>query len=248
MIVKSIRNNIPNGITMLNLLSGAVSVILALSGDLYLASWFILLAAVFDFFDGFLARLMNVKSDIGAQLDSLADVISFGLAPAAILYILFKQSPDLLNLYIGETAVLPFVSLLIAMASAFRLARFNNEPSQEVNFSGLPTPATGLFMAALPLMLAQSDRNLLLAEIMKDQYTLLAVTVFFSYLMVSRIPMISMKFANFTWRENKYRFILIFSSVILVALFKFSGLAMSILLYIVISLIDRGHRSAKSPA
>lgn len=236
--MKWLKVNIPNALTLLNLFSGTVAVVLALSGHLLHACWFIFLAAVFDFLDGFTARLLHAKSIIGAQLDSLADVVSFGVAPAVFMYILLDESPDLLPVFTGEFALLPFLALFLAVASAYRLAVFNTDPGQSERFRGLPTPAMGLFVAALPLAIRQYQTTPPVTAFISNEITLLVLVAFLSFLMVSRVAMMSLKFSNYNWKKNIYRYILLFLSVILLIAFQYAGLALSILLYVLISLIE----------
>lgn len=236
--MKKISDNIPNAITLLNLTSGAISVIYALTGNLLIASWMILLAAFFDFLDGFTARLLHAKSPIGAQLDSLADVVSFGLAPAMILFGLLQENPGLTQLESGARFLLPYASLIILLGSAYRLARFNNDPGQEFSFAGLPTPATGLFMATLPMIQRQFSGQETLDSFIANPFVLLTVIVLFSWLMVSRLPMIAIKFRSYAWKENKTRYFLLIISPFLLVFFKSFGLALIIVLYILLSMLD----------
>jgi CDP-diacylglycerol---serine O-phosphatidyltransferase len=233
-----IKNHIPNFVTLLNLLSGSAAVIFALSGELACAGWLIFLAAVFDFLDGFLARLLKAKSGIGAQLDSLADVISFGLAPSVIMYQLLNQSDSLPQIAVGDFKLLPFMALLLVAGSAFRLAKFNTDPGQETVFKGLPTPAMGLFVAALPLMLSQHEPTMISGTLTGSVYALMAITTFLSWIMVSNIPMISLKFKSSGWKGNESRFILAAVFVILFSIFRFSAVPMIIILYIIFSFIS----------
>lgn len=230
------KNNIPNFITLLNLISGSVAIILAFSGEMFFASWFIILAAILDFLDGLAARVLHARSDIGAQLDSLADVISFGLAPSVIMYLLLLESPELPAWNAGSMPLLPFASLLIAACGAYRLAKFNTDPQQELEFKGLPIPSTGLFVASLPLMLNQYSESSLQFGIISNYYTLLAIILFLSYLMVSSIPMISLKFKDLKWRNNISRFILLGAVPVLFVFFRFSAIPMIIFLYIILSI------------
>jgi CDP-diacylglycerol---serine O-phosphatidyltransferase len=236
--MKKLKDSIPNALTLMNLFSGTVAVVLALSGHLIHACWFIFLAAVFDFLDGFTARLLNAKSVIGAQLDSLADVVSFGVAPAVFIYILLEESPDLFPVYTGEFALLPFLALLLAVASAYRLAVFNTDPGQTDRFRGLPTPAMGLLVAALPLAIRQYQDSRSVTGCITNEITLLILIILLSFLMVSRIPMLSLKFSSYRWKKNVYRYVLLILSVILLVAFQYAGLVISILLYILISLIE----------
>jgi len=237
-IQMKIKNNIPNLITLLNLASGSIAIILAFSGEMTCASWFIILAAILDFFDGLAARLLKAKSAIGAQLDSLADVVSFGLAPSVIMYQLILQSPNLPSCSIGNMSLLPFASLLLVAGGAHRLAKFNTDPGQEMEFKGLPIPATGLFIAALPLIINQYQQSKELTGFILNHYVLIAIILFLSWLMVSNIRMISLKFKNFSWKDNVSRFILLGAVPLLFIFFRFSAVPMVIFLYIIISIIS----------
>jgi CDP-diacylglycerol--serine O-phosphatidyltransferase len=232
-----IKNNIPNLITLLNLVSGSIAIILVFSGEMILASCFIFLAAILDYFDGLIARLLEARSDIGAQLDSLADVISFGLAPSVIIYQLILRSPGVPSWSAGSMPLLPFVALLLVASGAYRLAKFNTDPQQDVEFKGLPIPSTGLFIAALPLIFNQYRESEGLIKYIQNYYSLLAIILFLSWLMVSNIPMISLKFKNLKWKGNTYRFILLGSSIVLILLFQYSAVPMIIFLYIILSVI-----------
>jgi CDP-diacylglycerol--serine O-phosphatidyltransferase len=239
------RNNIPNFITLLNLVSGGVAIILAFSGELSLSGWFIFLAAVFDFLDGFAARLLKARSDIGAQLDSLADVISFGLAPAAIMYHLILQCAGFPHFAAGTFQLLPFIALLLVAGSAWRLAKFNTDPGQETVFKGLPTPAMGLFVAALPLIQGHQGLAANFDSIVQNFYFLLAITLFLSWIMVSNIPMISLKLKSIGWKGNEARYILAGSLPVLFIIFRFTAIPMIILLYIIISIITLPKKATK---
>lgn len=233
-----IKNKIPNLVTLLNLASGSIAIILAFSGEMILASWLIIFAAILDFFDGLVARLLNARSDIGAQLDSLADVISFGLAPSVIMYQLMLQSPNLPSCNIGSMPLLPFAALLLVAGGAYRLAKFNTDPGQEVEFKGLPIPSTGLFIAALPLIINQYQQSEKLTRFIHNHYVILAIILLLSWLMVSNIPMISLKFKNLKWKDNISRFILLGNVLVLFTFFRFGAIPMIIFLYIFISIIS----------
>jgi CDP-diacylglycerol---serine O-phosphatidyltransferase len=233
-----VKNHIPNLVTLLNLISGSIAIILAFDGKMAIAGWFIILAAIFDFFDGLIARLLNAKSNIGAQLDSLADVVSFGLAPSVIMYQLLLQCPNLPSCQIEGMPLLPFASLLLVTAGAYRLAKFNTDPGQEVEFKGLPIPSTGLFIAALPLIINQDGQSEKLIGILQNHYILLSIILLLSWLMISNIPMISLKFKNLKWKDNLSRFILLGSVPLLFIFFRFSAVPLIIFLYIILSIIS----------
>jgi CDP-diacylglycerol---serine O-phosphatidyltransferase len=241
-----IKDQIPNLVTLLNLISGSIAIFLAFSGELTLASWFIIFAAILDFCDGLVARLLKARSEIGAQLDSLADVISFGLAPSAIMYQLILQSTGNSSWSAELIKLLPYTALLLVAGGAYRLAKFNTDPGQEVEFKGLPIPATGLFVAALPLMVNQFRQSEELTRIFQNQYILLVIILILSFLMVSNIPMISLKFKNLKWKDNISRFILIGSVPLLFVFFRWSAIPLIIFLYILISVFSLSFKSKSS--
>lgn len=226
------KKNIPNFITCMNIICGAISMVMSLHfGFLKLAALFIILAAVFDFFDGFVARLLKVQSPMGVDLDSLADVFSFGGAPAMIIFVWLEQC--LFNLPPTYTAhagirLLPYLAFLIPAFSAFRLAKFNHDDRQQVDFYGLPTPANALFIGFLPL---SADR----LPFVNDFWMVLALMLIFCFLLVSELPMFSLKFKQFKWKGNEVRYLFIILSVVLFAIFRLGSFPIIILSYILIS-------------
>ncbi len=226
----SIKKHIPNSITCMNLASGCVAIVMAFQGNFLWAALFILLGSVFDFFDGMVARLLGVKSDIGKELDSLSDVVSFGVAPAMIMF-------NLLSELMPESYV-PFVAFLLAVFSGVRLAKFNVDTRQTCSFIGLPTPANALFMTSLA---ALNDPQTplpgwfsleLVKSIVTNPVVLIVLIVLFSYLLVCELPMFSLKFKNLQWQDNKKQFILIILSVILAAVFQMAAIPMIVILFI----------------
>jgi CDP-diacylglycerol---serine O-phosphatidyltransferase len=186
------------------------------------AAYFVWAAGAFDFFDGFAARLLKVSSPIGKELDSLADVVSFGVLPALVMYKLIGDH--------SSSDVLPYAGFMIAAFSALRLAIFNIDETQTDSFKGLNTPANSFFITSLPLLPASVG-----AWLYQD-WLLVAITVVFSLLMVSRIEIFSLKFKNFGWADNKLRFTFLVLSVLLLVFLKISALPLIILLYIGLSL------------
>ncbi len=233
------KKHIPNLVTSLNLFSGSISIVFAFGGNLELAAWFIGLAAVFDFFDGMLARLLNARSAIGLQLDSLADMISFGFAPAVIVFQLMEKTLNQPFLIWYNIHVFSLLAFIITVFSALRLAKFNIDDGQTVNFIGLPTPANALFFASLPLALTQADTTgaAEIQNLLSNYWILLALVILFSGLLVSNIPLFSMKFKNFKWSDNSLRYILLFSFILLFVLFSFYSLPLIIILYILLSIL-----------
>ncbi|MBN1819998.1 MAG: CDP-diacylglycerol--serine O-phosphatidyltransferase [Prolixibacteraceae bacterium] len=239
--VKKIFSWVPNFITLLGLFSGSLAVFFAIDGHLSLAGIFILIAAVFDFFDGMAARLLKAYSEIGKQLDSLADVISFGFAPGAILFTLFEYSlfgkNQLIQDIEGNTIewLFLFSSLLIPVFSALRLAKFNISENQNKNFIGLPTPANALLWASLGLMLGLPKYT----EVLKILYTsknLLILVIITSILLVSRIPMFSFKFNNMKWGQNWFRYMFMAVAIVLLILINVYAIPILFLLYVLMNM------------
>ena len=228
------KKHIPNIITCCNLLCGCIAATFVLIGepryDLALA--FIIGGAVFDFFDGFAARLLHVSSPIGKELDSLADDITFGLAPGAIVYALIKGIPEPTNVE-WLNAALPYAAFLISAFSALRLAKFNLDERQTTQFIGLPTPANTLFWASLALgsheWIQQNTFSI---------WLLLAGVLLSSLLLISEIPMFALKFKSFGWKGNSLRYTFIIFSAIMLALLGWIGFAWVIVLYIVVSVVN----------
>ena len=225
------KKHIPNTITCCNLVCGCIATQYALQGNFSVALTFIILGATFDFFDGFAARLLNVSSAIGKELDSLADCITFGLAPAAVVYSLMKLAPmpvasDLL------AELLPYTAFIIAAFSALRLAKFNLDERQSTTFFGLPTPANALFWSALAVGASQW-----IASSSWSIYLLLLGTVCSAAILVADIPMFALKFKNYSLADNKLRYGFILVSAISLALLGWTGFAAIIPLYILTSLV-----------
>lgn len=203
----SVKKHIPNTITCCNLFSGCVACVMAFSGKFESAMLFIVLGAVFDFFDGMVARLLRVSSPLGVQMDSLADDITFGLAPAMVIFSFMRlmEYPT----FLGEFAkVLPYFAFLIAVFSACRLAKFNIDKRQTTSFIGLPTPANALFWSSL---IVGGGKWLL--EMKNGWLLLIALIILFSYFLISEISMFSMKFKNLSWKSNKTRYIFLIGSL-----------------------------------
>ncbi len=240
--MKKIIGQIPNFITSLNLVSGSLAVIFAIDGHLIWAGLFICLAAVFDFLDGFAARLLKAYSDVGKELDSLADVISFGLAPGMILFTLFEFSLFGKNLPIHEIStkwyewLILFSAFLIPVFGAIRLARFNTSFSEEKFFRGLPIPANGLLWASLGLIL-QYPGDQALFELVYSTKNLLFLCIFLSGMMVINLPMFSLKFKSLKLKHNWFRYLFLIIALLLIVFFKFYGLTFIIFLYILLNLV-----------
>ena len=234
----------------MNLFSGLIAVIFALKGDLAFASFFILLGIIFDFFDGFAARILNVSGELGKQLDSLADAVTSGVAPAMIMYKLLEQSQNQTEWYQDFSSTVgswiptddktiyffPFIGLLIAIAAVYRLANFNIDTRQSNSFIGVPTPAMTMVIAALPLIIVYSDIDVAVS-LAQNKYVLIAITIIFSVLMNAELPLFSLKFKNFSLKDNLLVYTFLIVSIILIVLLHFVAIPIIIVIYILLSLI-----------
>jgi CDP-diacylglycerol--serine O-phosphatidyltransferase len=236
-----IKQHIPNFITTLNLISGFIAIIQVHHGDLVMASAFIFLAAVFDFLDGNIARLLKAYSEFGKQLDSLADVVSFGVAPGFLVYSILESGCQGSCNILEQLHITPYFALLIPVCSALRLAKFNIDLRQEENFIGLPTPANALFFASIPLVVILQPTLLSLVPVdfltgfFSNTRIVAILVVFFSYLMISDLRIFSMKVKTLTWQGNQLRFSLIIIAVLLLALFSLAAIPMIIATYLLLS-------------
>ena len=220
--------HIPNTITCLNLISGCIATYWAFQGDYRMALLFIIIGAAFDFFDGMSARLLHVSSPIGKELDSLADDITFGFAPSAIVFSFLGGlvATDQLS------ALIPYISFIMAAFSALRLAKFNLDERQAMGFIGLPTPANALFWGALIVGMGDS-----IATWPYSVYAILAGVLISSYLLVSEIPMFALKFKTWGWRDNQVKYIFLITCIPLLLLLGISGLAAIIAWYVILSVV-----------
>ncbi len=233
------KKHIPNFITTLNLFSGCTGIIIALTYRIDYAAYFIALSAFFDFLDGMAARLLHVKSEIGKELDSLADVVSFGVLPGILIYQLMAASPNTPP-SLSYISVFSLIALIIPVLSAVRLAKFNLDTRQTTSFIGLPVPANALFLGSLPLIQLQSAHTdwLSWVSFFTDNYYILAIiAIGMSLLLVSEIPLISLKFSNLKFADNKPQFILVAFAVITYAFLTFTAIPLIILAYIMLSVI-----------
>lgn len=215
--------HLPNTLTCLNLVSGCLGIVFVLDGKVVPAAYFVWAACVFDFFDGFAARWLNVSSAIGKELDSLADMVSFGVLPSILMYTWLNNQT--------ENEWLPYTAFLIAVFSALRLAKFNIDTRQTTSFIGLPTPANALFLTALPFLPPQ-----VLAYV-QQPWLLVVIIIVFSLLLVAELELFALKFKSFGWQGNELRFTFLLLAVLLIALMPKSSLPLIILLYILLSLV-----------
>jgi CDP-diacylglycerol--serine O-phosphatidyltransferase len=247
---------IPNIFTLLNLFLGCIAIVFALQtetisiyvGDdlsshynipekISIASYFIFAAAVIDFLDGFVARLMNATSEMGEQLDSLSDVVSFGVAPSVILYQLLRISfiKEENGLETSIAWLLP--AFIVACAGAYRLARFNLDDSQSYGFKGVPIPAAGLLIASFPLILHYGNSLIDVSEWLTNKWVLYAIIVVVSLLMVSTLPLMALKFKDYTLKNNLPKIMLLVVAVISAILFHWLAVPLVFIVYIILSLL-----------
>jgi CDP-diacylglycerol---serine O-phosphatidyltransferase len=227
---KRVKKHLPNAITCANLFSGCIGIVFCFKENLIYASYAIFLAAIFDFFDGFASRVLQSYSGIGKDLDSLADMVSFGVLPSAIMYELFLQGPQ-----IRISPYLNFIAFLIPVFSALRLAKFNVDTRQAESFIGLPTPANAILIASFPLIIEQHTE---LTKYILNPYGLSVFVIVMCALLVAEMPLMSLKFKNKDFQENIYRYLLLLFSAILILFFKFAAVPVVILIYITLSVIQ----------
>ena len=233
----SLKQHIPNAITCGNLVSGCLSILFVACGMPVKAAVMIFVAGLFDFFDGFAARLLHAHSPIGADLDSLADVVSSGVAPGFIMYWLMVHAFDLPTVTLLGVYVLPCLAFLLPVFSAIRLAKFNVDETQQTSFRGCPTPGMALFMASLPLALMKVHH---LSDGALGYWACLGITLFFSILMVSRLPFFSFKMKALKWKGNQLRWIFLFVSVVAFIIFRWVTLPFIMMLYVLMSILFAG--------
>lgn len=242
------KKHIPQFITMLNILCGCIATVFAVLNQLELAAIFVFLGIVFDFFDGLAARFFDAQSELGIQLDSLADVITSGLVPGIVMFQLlamsqtggwnldFSGASNALTWTGLKISFLPFFGFLITLASAYRLAKFNIDENQVTSFIGLPTPANALFILSLPLILLDQGNDYL-SRIILNPWFLILITILSSYLLNSRIELFTLKFKNWSFKDNALRYIFLIVSLVLLLTMKFLAVPAIVFFYVVSSVV-----------
>ena len=220
----NLKAQLPNFITLLNLLSGVLGILWVLEGQPLYGAYFVILSATFDFFDGFAARLLKVQSDMGKELDSLADVVSFGVLPGILLYSLTKSQT--------EASFLPYCTLIIPMLSAYRLAKFNLDTRQSDRFIGLPTPANALLLTTIPYLAARWPE---LSPWLSSPIALVVIAWLTSLLLVAELPLIALKFKNSSFTDNSYRYALLVIGAFCLVWLQLAGIPLVILAYLLLS-------------
>lgn len=236
----NIKSHVPNTITLLNLFSGCIALVFAFEQNYLMAFCFVALGIFLDFFDGFFARLFKVSGELGLQLDSLADMVTSGVTPGLVMYLMMSNSSTATGSDINMW--FPYLGFIITLGSCYRLAKFNIDTRQSDSFIGLPTPANALFILSLPLVLQYSD-SLLVLEILTDKWVLLVITLGSAYLLNAEIPLFALKIKKFNVSDNALQIGYLIASVLLLVLFGFAGIPMTILLYVVLSVISNKMRA-----
>lgn len=239
-IKNNMKKYIPNFITGLNAVSGCIAVYMAFKGLLIHASIFIFIGALFDFFDGMSARLLKAYSDMGKELDSLSDMISFGFAPAAIAYALLSRSirMDLPELFEGNLkASVLLIPFIMVMFSGLRLAKFNIDTRQSTSFIGIPTPANAILWASFPIILEYGDIEWI-KVLVNNEYFIIILALLMSPMLTAEIPMFSFKMKSLSLKDNYTRYIFLLTTVVLVAIVGISFIAFMIPMYILFSIVE----------
>ena len=226
-----IKKQVPNVITLLNLFCGCVALIFAFDRNFEMAFVFVSLGIFLDFFDGFFARLFKVSSPLGLQLDSLADMVTSGVVPGLVMYQLLWSN---LNSDANSFQFFPLLGFIVTLGSCYRLANFNIDTRQTDSFIGLPTPANALFILSLPLVLKNTEQ-LFVIEALTNQWFLLVIIVSSAYILNAEIPLFSLKIKNFGWAHNKIQLGFLFLSLLLLLLFKYLGIPLLIMMYVMMS-------------
>ena len=243
------KRHLPNLITLLNLFCGAMAVLFAVQNQFVAVALFVGLGVLFDFFDGFVARALKVQSELGLQLDSLADMVTCGLVPGIVMFKLLSNAIDTpeseviatwnsgVQLYGLEHSYLPLLGLCITLASAYRLATFNLDEDQQSYFKGLPTPANTLLIISFPLIM-EFQHSSFVASLIINPWFLVALTVLSCYLLNSKVKLFALKFKVWSFQPNAIRYSFLVLSLVLLILFHFVAVPMIILLYVGLSLVD----------
>ncbi|TXE17091.1 phosphatidylserine synthase [Psychroserpens burtonensis] len=244
----SIKNYIPNFITLLNLFCGSIAVIFAVHNNFIATAIFVFLGIFFDFFDGLLARKLNVQSPLGVQLDSLADMVTSGLVPGIVMFKLIATSInapeiEILNdwstnaTWSIEVSWYALIGLFITLASAYRLAKFNIDEDQQTYFKGLPTPANALLVLSLPLII-EFQNSSFATDLILNQWFLIAFTLVSCYLLNAKIKLFALKFKDYSLANNTMRYTLVILTAVLLVVFHFMAIPLIIALYILLSVFE----------
>jgi len=244
-----IKKQIPNTITLLNLVCGCLAIISTFHKTFELTALLVIIAAVLDFFDGFAARLLKVHSEMGKQLDSLADMVTFGVVPGFVMYQLIIFAIGSGEAFMGPNEpvwYLAYIAMLIPVFSAYRLAKFNIDTRQSDSFIGLPTPANALLICFLPMFMTNEGN--VVADLLLKPYVLIVICVVVSYLMIAELPLIALKFKQFSIVGNEWRYAILLMSLLLLLILKQLAVPLIIILYVILSVLQNSLSKTKTPA
>ncbi len=246
LIDMTLKKHIPNLITLGNLLCGTIATIFAVQNNFVAAGLFVLIGILLDFFDGFAARLLNVSGELGKQLDSLADMVTSGVVPGIIMFYLiannsnsgsFAENTVTNDWFTFNSSSIQIIGLLLTLGACYRLAKFNIDTRQTDSFIGLPTPAMSLFVISLPLI-QEHTTIIMVQNLISNNYFLIGITFLLTYLMNAEIPLFSLKFKDYTLKNNLVKYIFILASFLLVFFLKYVSIPLIITLYVVMSLFS----------
>ena len=235
----SIKKHIPNIVTLGNLFCGTLATMFAVGGYFEMTALFVALGIFLDFFDGFFARIFKVSGELGKQLDSLADMVTSGVVPGIVLFVLLESNQQAsyeINTEFKVSMGLPLIGLLVTLAACYRLAKFNLDKRQSESFIGLPTPAMSLFIVSLPLVQMHSDINFV-KDLIGNNYFLIGIGILFSFLMNLEFSLFSLKFKNYGIRENLFKYTLILLSIILLVTIEYLAVPVIIMCYVILSML-----------
>ncbi|MBT8187675.1 MAG: phosphatidylserine synthase [Croceitalea sp.] len=237
------KQHIPNFITLLNVFCGCIAIVFAVLNQLEFTAIFMFLGIFFDFLDGFAARLLNVKSELGVQLDSLADMVTSGVVPGIVMFQLLNMSQtggwnlDVFGMH-TQLSLLPLTGFIITLASAYRLAGFNIDENQVSSFMGLPTPANAILIVSLPLILIYQNNDALNGLILNPWF-LIGLTLLSAYLLNARIELFALKFENWSFKDNGTKYLFLIGSLVMLLTLRFLAIPIIIIFYILASLIQK---------
>jgi CDP-diacylglycerol--serine O-phosphatidyltransferase len=247
----NIKKHIPNLFTLGNLFCGTLAVMYAVLRDFEMAALLVVAGIILDFFDGFIARILKVQGELGKQLDSLADMVTSGVVPGVVMFAMLnpydlihftKLFSDVTTTFVSDLEIEGFtfdislLAFLLTLSAGYRLAKFNIDTRQSDSFIGLPTPAMSLFVVSLPLIV--DDSLIDVRDLLQNQYVLLGITVVLSFLMNANLPLLSLKFKSFGFKENLMKYLLILISVVMIVTLKYLAVPLIIIVYILLSIID----------
>jgi CDP-diacylglycerol--serine O-phosphatidyltransferase len=234
-----IKKHIPNLITLGNLFCGTIATIYAVQADFVFAGLFVILGIVFDFFDGFAARLFNVSGELGKQLDSLADMVTSGVVPGIIMLKLIEVNTINASNSFFDNSILgiSLVGLVLTLGACYRLAKFNIDTRQSDSFIGLPTPAMSLFVISLPLIQEYSNIEFAL-NLITNNYFLITITILLTYLMNAQLPLFSLKFKDYSIKNNLIKYVFLIASLLMIVFLQYISIPLIIIVYVVLSVIS----------